>query len=156
MEVEPKYHRHFVARRGEVLRQIGEDYGGVIVSFPRNGTNSSKVVLKGANDCVQGAKKRIMEIVDDLVSAVFALTSVSLEHLVSCVDVMFSPGMDGRGKNGRDYKIRFYIIYRTIRSHAAKLKSKRLPPNPSPPVLKHHPYQTHNHSGRFCFTVRFF
>ena len=66
--MDPKHHRHFVARRGEVLRQIGDEYGGVTVSFPRSGVKSDQVKLKGAKDCVDGAKKRIAEIVDDLVS----------------------------------------------------------------------------------------
>ena len=65
--MDPKYHRHFVARRGEVLRQIADEYGGVTVSFPRSGVKSDKVILKGAKDCVEGAKRRIMEIVTDLV-----------------------------------------------------------------------------------------
>lgn len=68
ISVDPKYHRHFVARRGEVLRNIAEDYGGVTVSFPRSGVKSDQVKLKGSKDCVEGAKKRILEIVDDLVS----------------------------------------------------------------------------------------
>ena len=67
VSVDPKYHRHFVARRGEILRQIGDDFGGVTVSFPRSGVKSDRVVIKGAKDCVQGAKKRLLEIVDDLV-----------------------------------------------------------------------------------------
>lgn len=67
VNVDPKYHKHFVARRGEVLRQIGDDFGGVTVSFPRSGVKSDKVVIKGAKDCVEGAKKRILEIVQDLV-----------------------------------------------------------------------------------------
>ena len=65
--VDPKHHRHFVARRGEVLRNIADEYGGVTVCFPRSGVKSDKVVLKGAKDCVDGAKKRILEIVTDLV-----------------------------------------------------------------------------------------
>ena len=68
VNVDPKYHKHFVARRGEVLRQIADDYGGVTVSFPRSGVKSDKVIIKGAKDCVEGAKKRILEIVADLVS----------------------------------------------------------------------------------------
>ena len=68
MDVDPKHHRHFVARRGEVLHVIAQEYGGVTVSFPRSGVKSSKVTLKGAKDCVEGAKNRIAEIVDDLVS----------------------------------------------------------------------------------------
>ena len=68
--VDPKHHRHFVARRGEVLRQIADDYGGVTVSFPRVGVNTDKVKLKGSGECVEGAKKRIAEIVAELVCCV--------------------------------------------------------------------------------------
>lgn len=66
MTVDPKYHRHFVARRGEILRQISEQYGGVTVSFPRSGVDSDKVTLKGVEKCVAEAKARILEIVNDL------------------------------------------------------------------------------------------
>ncbi|KAL7977697.1 hypothetical protein Chor_009646 [Crotalus horridus] len=66
MVVDPKYHRHFVARRGHVLREIAEEYGGVTVSFPRTGVQSDRVTLKGAKDCVEAAKKRILEIISDL------------------------------------------------------------------------------------------
>ncbi|XP_026576319.1 vigilin-like [Pseudonaja textilis] len=66
MVVDPKYHRHFVARRGHVLREIAEEYGGVTVSFPRTGVQSDHVTLKGAKDCVEAAKKRILEIIGDL------------------------------------------------------------------------------------------
>ncbi|XP_074859938.1 vigilin isoform X1 [Carettochelys insculpta] len=66
MVVDPKHHRHFVIRRGQVLREIADEYGGVMVSFPRSGTQSDKVVLKGAKDCVEAAKKRIQEIIEDL------------------------------------------------------------------------------------------
>lgn len=70
MNVDPKHHRYFVARRGEVLRQIADEYGGVTVSFPRSGVKSDKVVIKGSKDCVEGAKRRIQEIVSDLDSQV--------------------------------------------------------------------------------------
>uniref|UniRef100_A0A670J9D1 Vigilin n=1 Tax=Podarcis muralis TaxID=64176 RepID=A0A670J9D1_PODMU len=66
MMVDPKYHRHFVARRGHVLREIAEEYGGVAVSFPRTGVQSDRVMLKGAKDCVEAAKRRILEIISDL------------------------------------------------------------------------------------------
>uniref|UniRef100_UPI0034DD0202 vigilin isoform 3 n=1 Tax=Rattus norvegicus TaxID=10116 RepID=UPI0034DD0202 len=66
MLVDPRHHRHFVIRRGQVLREIAEEYGGVMVSFPRSGTQSDKVTLKGAKDCVEAAKKRIQEIIEDL------------------------------------------------------------------------------------------
>ncbi|MBN3286830.1 VIGLN protein, partial [Polyodon spathula] len=66
MIVDPKHHRHFVSRRGQVLRDIAEEYGGVMVSFPRTGNQSDKVTLKGAKDCVEAAKKRMAEIIEDL------------------------------------------------------------------------------------------
>ncbi|KAJ8416658.1 hypothetical protein AAFF_G00325360 [Aldrovandia affinis] len=66
MVVEPRHHRHFVCRRGQVLRELAEEYGGVAVSFPRTGTHSDRVTLKGAKDCVEGAKRRIQEIIQDL------------------------------------------------------------------------------------------
>uniref|UniRef100_A0A8C7IIZ5 Vigilin n=1 Tax=Oncorhynchus kisutch TaxID=8019 RepID=A0A8C7IIZ5_ONCKI len=66
MNVDPKHHRYFVARRGQVLRDIADEYGGVMVSFPRSGANSDKVTLKGAKDCVEAAKKRMLEIIEDL------------------------------------------------------------------------------------------
>ncbi|CAL8252303.1 unnamed protein product [Merluccius merluccius] len=66
MSVDPKHHRYFVARRGQVLRDIADEYGGVMVSFPRTGSQSDKVTLKGAKDCVEAAKKRMQEIIEDL------------------------------------------------------------------------------------------
>ncbi|XP_066454614.1 vigilin [Eleutherodactylus coqui] len=66
MSVDPKHHRHFVIRRGQVLRDIAEEYGGVTVSFPRSGVQSDRVTLKGAKECVEAAKKRIQDIIEDL------------------------------------------------------------------------------------------
>ena len=85
--VDPKHHRHFVVRRGEVLRQIADDYGGVSVSFPRSGQKSDQVTLKGAKDCVEGAKKRILEIVQDLVSLTFKYQNC---HVISVAFFFFS------------------------------------------------------------------
>uniref|UniRef100_A0A8C1RXI5 Vigilin n=1 Tax=Cyprinus carpio TaxID=7962 RepID=A0A8C1RXI5_CYPCA len=70
MVVDPRYHRHFVCRRGQVLRELAEEYGGVAVSFPRTGTHNDNITLKGPRECVDAAKKRIQEIVRDLESQV--------------------------------------------------------------------------------------
>lgn len=70
ISVDPKYHKHFVAKRGEILHRISEEYGGVMISFPRPGVDSDKVTLKGAKDCIEAAKVRIAEIVADLDSQV--------------------------------------------------------------------------------------
>jgi len=70
VEVPTKWHKNFIAKRGEMLNQIASDYGGVSVSFPRSGSESTSVKLSGAKDCVEGAKKRILEIVEDLESLI--------------------------------------------------------------------------------------
>ena len=80
VSVDPKHHKHFVARRGEVLHEITNDYGGVLISFPRAAANSSRVVLKGAKDCVEGAKQRILEIVEDLESMVTIECVIPQKH----------------------------------------------------------------------------
>ncbi|XP_037944630.1 vigilin-like [Teleopsis dalmanni] len=64
--VDPKHHKHFVAKRGEILHRISEENGGVMISFPRPGVDSDKVTLKGPKDCIEAAKQRIAEIVGDL------------------------------------------------------------------------------------------
>ncbi|KAK7477919.1 hypothetical protein BaRGS_00030828, partial [Batillaria attramentaria] len=66
MNVDMKHHRYFVARRGEVLRKISDENGGVTVSFPRSGVKSERVVIKGPKECVDAAKKKIADIVADL------------------------------------------------------------------------------------------
>ncbi|KAF2362558.1 K domain type 1 [Trinorchestia longiramus] len=68
--VPQKYYLHFIQRRFEVLRQIEYEFGGVSVSFPRNGQNSDQVTIKGGVECVAGAKERILEIVKELESQV--------------------------------------------------------------------------------------
>ncbi|XP_064543886.1 vigilin [Drosophila montana] len=64
--VDPKHHKHFVAKRGTILHRISEECGGVMISFPRPGTNSDKVTIKGAKECIEAAKQRIEETVADL------------------------------------------------------------------------------------------
>ena len=66
MTIDPKYHNHFVACRGEVLRCIGDEFGGVVVNFPRNGVDSDKVTLKGAKNCIRAAIDKINDIVKEL------------------------------------------------------------------------------------------
>ena len=53
--------------REQLVQDISAENGGVIISFPRSGTNSDKVMLKGAKQCIDGAKARILEVVEDLV-----------------------------------------------------------------------------------------
>jgi transcription antitermination factor NusA-like protein len=80
MNVDPQYHRHFVLRRGEILRQLSDELGGVAVSFPKQGSNSSKVVVKGPPECVEAAKQRIASIVEDLSKRVVIDVLIEQKH----------------------------------------------------------------------------
>lgn len=78
--VDQKHHRHFVARRCEVSRQITDECGGVKISFPRQGQDSDHVTLKGAKDCIDAAKLRIQEIVEDLEAQVTIEVIIPQKH----------------------------------------------------------------------------
>ncbi|KAG5895971.1 hypothetical protein JTB14_027971 [Gonioctena quinquepunctata] len=80
MQVEPRHHKHFVARRGEVLHKIADDCGGVMISFPRSGVDSDRVVLKGPKECIEAAKARINEIISDLESMVTIECVITQKH----------------------------------------------------------------------------
>jgi polyribonucleotide nucleotidyltransferase len=81
MDVVPKYHRHFVARRGEVINKISEECGGVTISFPRSTeTDATRVTLKGPKEGIEAAKQRILEIVNDLESMVTIECVISQSH----------------------------------------------------------------------------
>jgi polyribonucleotide nucleotidyltransferase len=81
MDVLPKYHRHFVARRGEVINKISEECGGVTISFPRSTEpDSTRVTLKGPKEGIEAAKQRIIEIVNDLDSMVTIECVISHNH----------------------------------------------------------------------------
>ena len=51
-----------------MIREISDENGGVIISFPKQGSGSDRVTLKGAKDCITGAKAQIAEVVEELVS----------------------------------------------------------------------------------------
>jgi predicted PilT family ATPase len=80
MDVDQKWHRHFVGRGANVLHEIQDQCGGVIVSFPKQNTGSTKIIIKGGKECVESAKKRIQEIVDDLEAQVTIKVHVPQHH----------------------------------------------------------------------------
>lgn len=79
VQIDHRHHAHFVARRGNFLRQLADEFGGVSVSFPRDKDNS-RVVLKGAKECVEGAKKRLLDEVERLQSLVQVEVIVDQVH----------------------------------------------------------------------------
>ncbi|CDW54567.1 General transcription factor 3C polypeptide 2 [Trichuris trichiura] len=63
IDIDPKWHSHFWARARGALREIQSQCGDVFVSFPKPGSNSSRVTLKGAKDCVEATKAKMLEYV---------------------------------------------------------------------------------------------
>lgn len=80
MDINRDYHKHFVAKRGAILRDISSEYGGVTISFPRIGEDSEVVRIKGPSECVEGAKARMLEIVDDLENHVEVVLEVEEKY----------------------------------------------------------------------------
>ncbi|XP_052601863.1 vigilin-like [Peromyscus californicus insignis] len=65
-----KFHHYFVMRRGQLLREMTEEYGGVVITFSYAGKQSTKVTMRGAKACVEAAKKHIQDIFEPLGSHV--------------------------------------------------------------------------------------
>lgn len=51
-----------------MLHRIADECGGVQISFPRAGVDSDRVILKGSHECIEAAKQRMREIVQELVT----------------------------------------------------------------------------------------
>lgn len=79
LDIDCKHHKHFVARRAQVLRDLADEFGGVTVSFPRE-PNATRVTIKGAAECVEGAKKRMQDIVSDLEAMVEVACVIEQRH----------------------------------------------------------------------------
>uniref|UniRef100_A0A182M2B3 K Homology domain-containing protein n=1 Tax=Anopheles culicifacies TaxID=139723 RepID=A0A182M2B3_9DIPT len=82
MIVLPKYHKHFISNRGKVLHRIEEECGGMSISFPRmdRDDRNDRVKLKGPKDCIEPAKQRILEIVQELESMVTIECYIPARH----------------------------------------------------------------------------
>ncbi|XP_025416174.1 vigilin-like [Sipha flava] len=62
VNVDPKYHNYFIARRGEVINRIINDCNGVSITFPKISSSNSAVIIKGDKINVEEAKRKIEEI----------------------------------------------------------------------------------------------
>uniref|UniRef100_A0A0N4ZK99 Vigilin n=1 Tax=Parastrongyloides trichosuri TaxID=131310 RepID=A0A0N4ZK99_PARTI len=78
-----EYHKHFLIRGSEVLKEIQSQNGNVQIFFPKINSNSTFVTIKGSEVCAESAKQRILEIVDDLKAQVSIQVIVPNRHLRS-------------------------------------------------------------------------
>lgn len=67
MEVDAKYHVHFKRVGAQLLKEIQDQNGNVVISFPGKAAEDQRTVtIKGIKQCCESAKARIEEIVDDM------------------------------------------------------------------------------------------
>lgn len=65
VDVDPKWHKNFTAKRARLINKISIENCNVRISFPKS-SNSSTVTIKGPKEAVEAAKKKILEIVYEL------------------------------------------------------------------------------------------
>ncbi|XP_025419238.1 vigilin-like [Sipha flava] len=80
VNVDPKYHNYFIARRGEVINRIINDCNGVSITFPKISSSNSAVIIKGDKINVEEAKRKIEEIVKDLKNIIEVTINVPLKY----------------------------------------------------------------------------
>ena len=80
VNVDPKYHHRFVHNRAQQIKKISEENGGVQISFPRFGSKSSEVSLRGAKKFVDTAKAAILEAVADIESQAVVQCIIPRKH----------------------------------------------------------------------------
>uniref|UniRef100_A0A0N4ZAE0 Vigilin n=1 Tax=Parastrongyloides trichosuri TaxID=131310 RepID=A0A0N4ZAE0_PARTI len=83
VEIEQQYHKHFVIKGSELLKEIQASNGNVQIYFPKISENSTTVTLKGSKDCVESAMSRIVEIVEDLKAQVTIDVEIDSKHFRS-------------------------------------------------------------------------
>lgn len=67
VNVPQKFHSHFITKK--LVNRIAEENNGVNIQFPKadlTSPDADKVTIKGAKEFVESAKKKILEIVDEL------------------------------------------------------------------------------------------
>lgn len=101
IEVDVRHHRHFMQRRRRIADKIAEDCGGVQIQFPRNGEDSNVVTLKGAKECIEMAKQRILEEVHEQENQVTIECRIPQKYHRAV--------MGSRGRNVQDITSRFDV-----------------------------------------------
>lgn len=84
VQVDPKWHKNFIAKRAKLINKISDENCNVRISFPKAPT-SSAVTIKGPKDAVESAKKRILEHVHDFENQVTIELVIPQEHHVAII-----------------------------------------------------------------------
>ncbi|KAL6041523.1 hypothetical protein STEG23_029411 [Scotinomys teguina] len=99
--INSKFHRYFVMKRRQLLREMAEEYGGVVITFSYAGKQSTKVTMRGAKACVEAAKKHIQDVFQPLGSHVTTQYVIPQKFQPFLMGPMFSRIQ----QIARDYKV---------------------------------------------------
>ena len=80
IEVDRRHQNVFFHNRAKLIGQISRGHGGVDITFPPAGSDSSKVWLNGAKNHVNTAKRAIIEIVADQEAGVVIECNIPRKH----------------------------------------------------------------------------
>uniref|UniRef100_A0AC35UDM8 Vigilin n=1 Tax=Rhabditophanes sp. KR3021 TaxID=114890 RepID=A0AC35UDM8_9BILA len=80
VEVDSQYHKHFMVKGNEVLKEIQSQNGNVQIYFPKMGDTSTTVTIKGSKECAESSKARIIEVVNDLICQVTVEVVIDNKH----------------------------------------------------------------------------
>lgn len=78
--VDPKYYKNFLTRGAALIKEIQEQNGGVVISFPKNGSDSSEVSIRGSKQCVEAARARIEDTVEDYEKQISDTISIPAQY----------------------------------------------------------------------------
>lgn len=80
VQVDPKWHKNFTAKRAKLIAKISDENCNVKISFPKANT-SNVVSLKGPKEAVEAAKKKILEAVYEMENQVTVEVPIQQKYL---------------------------------------------------------------------------
>ncbi|KAI6172476.1 ViGiLN-like protein [Aphelenchoides besseyi] len=102
VDLDPRYHKHFMTGKAEAIREIQQKYQGVVISFPRQDSNDSKVHVRGPREGVEAAIKELTDRVEDCRLKEY---KTSVEVPVSFHSRLIGPG----GANIREFSKKYDV-----------------------------------------------
>lgn len=69
VSIPAKLHNSLIGTKGRLIRSVMEECGGVHIHFPVEGSGSDTVVIRGPSSDVEKAKKQLLHLAEEKVSA---------------------------------------------------------------------------------------
>jgi predicted RNA-binding protein YlqC (UPF0109 family) len=77
IDIEQSYHKFFMQNNRRILNNIIDECGGLIISFPPQNSNNSKIRIKGPQEFVELAKQRLLQTADDFIHQTAAYVDIA-------------------------------------------------------------------------------